>query len=210
MEASSGSQLNHDDDRARSLLALAYHYARRVPLTHEDAEDCALFVLERMYARFGLDLAPPNNVGCPDAWLHRCVQNLVLRYLRRLRSERRHLTPPAADDPDDPAELIDDIVAADRSPEEQAIQKETWREIIAAIDRLTLTQHLDFLQCDMCGETPEEIARITGRTRAAVYHSLERARRRMRALLEEQGFTEAELRRVFTPPPGDLAGPPPV
>jgi RNA polymerase sigma factor (sigma-70 family) len=200
MDAVSGSQHNHDDDLARRLLALAYHYARRAPLTHEEAEDCAGFVLDRMYARFGPDLTPPEDVGCPEAWLHRCVQNLVIRYLRHHTSEQKHLVSPSSGDNHSTGERALEILATSRTPEEQAIQDEIWREVIAAIDRLKLTHHLDFIQCAMCGETPEEVARITGRTPNAVYKSLDRARRRLRALLEEQGLTEAEFRRAFTPP----------
>jgi len=98
------------------------------------------------------------------AWLFRSVRYNCLDELRRRRRRPETPTDPL---PDEPVE--DDVADVD---------------LRRALERLTERQRTMVLLRHVGGLTGEEIARVVGSNRVAVYAALARAERRLRHLLE--------------------------
>lgn len=175
-------------------LCIAQRYGRRMRLNAEDAEDCAALFAKRM-----LTASPPDSNA--EAWLRRCARNHVVDCIRALRRHQAHVCSwPQARDGDDSAEALE---YADDAPGTDAglMRDEFWRRLMAAFAKLDPIPQQIFLRHHRDGEPVQDLAAAFDRTPHAIEQTLLRARKRLRAALERQGLTEAELLQYLTEVP---------
>ncbi|WP_417310644.1 RNA polymerase sigma factor [Devosia sp.] len=152
----------HAHGRLVALLARRFRTTELAPI--EDAVQTAMLRALETWPRTG---AP----DAPDAWLYRVAFNLILEQ-RRTEARRRNI---AASHP----ELAgDDSLPADLEAPDAAMVRML---LICCHDRLPRRSQLILALKLMCGLGVPEIARRLFETEAAVYKTLQRARRALRA-----------------------------
>jgi RNA polymerase sigma factor (sigma-70 family) len=189
----------------RYLFALAYAPALHTGYPFDDAEDCATAFVEHMLAENGRALRAYPPGCCLAAWLRECAANFV-RNDRRTQARRlRHEGPwPEAVCPDE-SRLRWDGPDSALTPEEAMLHQQAWEEVKAAIAQLPSAQRELVVRHHLDGESIQALTASTGKTANAVEQALHRARRRLCALLERRGWTEAELRACLASPPPHIA-----
>lgn len=80
------------------------------------------------------------------------------------------------------------VTTRSHDPERAVQQGELGRALSRALDQLPLEQRVAFVLCDVEERTSDEAARIAGVPDATVRTRLFHARRKLRALLEEEGL----------------------
>ena len=176
-------------------LRLAYMYACRLGLSHEDAQDCA--------SDFRLHLLR-NSPACLDsaAWLHRCAHNFASNYRRsqqrrqlreRRYSEQAGVNTAAAAEPR----------YAGAGPKTLTLRNALWEQVLTTLRQFTPEQRDLFLRYHLRQQNLAQLAERTGRTPAAVTQAIYHIHRRLARLLLAQGWTVTEARQFVcsTPPP---------
>jgi len=135
----------------------------------EEAEDVAQETFVKAYR--ALDRFDPQRPFAP--WLYRITTNTALNWLKRRRPE---------------AELDEETLAADTTPgpEAQAISAETAAQLRAAIAGLPPNYHAAIELRHFQGLSYQEIGEALGAPLSDVKSWLFRARRRLRAVLDEK------------------------
>jgi RNA polymerase sigma-70 factor (ECF subfamily) len=106
-----------------------------------------------------------------STWLHRITVNTAWTLRRR---DRRHLTQPIEEEPEDPGPLL----------EQAGELAQTRADLLRAIASLSPGQRAVLVLRDLYGWTGAETARELGITETTVKVRLHRARLRLRSLLE--------------------------
>ena len=155
-----------------------YGYCYRRLQTHPAAEDATSQTFLKALA--GIASYRPDAVPF-RAWLFTVAHNVVVDTYRRRRP-----TAPIDADPELP----------DRAsgPEEEALARETQREVHALLDALTDDQ-AEVVRLRLAGLTEREIAEVLGRGLSAVRSTQYRAIQRLRQLLATDTPTTTGTRR---------------
>ncbi len=155
------------------------HCARQVE-SLDDAEDLtAVVFLEAWRRRRDIRVVQ----GSAIAWLLMTATNVCRnhrRAKRRYRAALARLTPPEAT-PDPADAVVEDLAFADRG-----------RAAAAALARLGSTDRQVLSLCLIAGLSYAEVGELLDISHAAVRSRLMRARRQVRAELEQAGITTAQ------------------
>lgn len=152
--------------------------ARRLCGDPHDAEDVAQSALMKaMQGREGF-----RGEATVMTWLHRIATNECLMMRRRHRPGSLDALLEAGVFSDSPS----DVTAG---PEELALVSETQAEVLHVLQQLPEAHRSVVMLVDGCGMSYEEAAGVLGSTTAAVRSTLFRARRNLRAHLEEPGLS---------------------
>jgi RNA polymerase sigma-70 factor (ECF subfamily) len=152
-----------------------YGLALRLTRSAEDAEDVAQEAFLKAYR------ALPSFDGRSAfyTWLFRITFNTAQSKLRSLGRRHRHESAMSAghgagrgeDDPPDA-----DPADPSPGPDEQIERKDSAASVLAALDSLDADSRVAVVLRDVEGLSYDEIAQVTGSTRAAVKSRLHRAR----------------------------------
>lgn len=152
---------------------------------------------EKMARPKGCALGPYSEGCAQRSHLFACARNHALDYLRSLNRRRIHevVWPEATgSDGENPAwDCPDD----GPNPEEQMMREEFWQQVGSALSDLTSLERSVFLRHYLDGQSIKDLAAALDTTEGAASQLLYRARRRLRARLEERGVTEADLRSLI-------------
>lgn len=165
---------------------LVYNTAKSKVFSHEDAMDVSQEVFIKIWRSL------PNWRGeCRFAtWIYKVCVNASLDFLRRAPEETESLSGrPDEDGEERPLEIADESVSA--SPESSLEQNETTMAVRRAIAKLPDDQRQIVVLRDIDGYTYEEIAEMLSLGLGTVKSRINRARVRLKALLED----EMQIRR---------------
>jgi RNA polymerase sigma factor (sigma-70 family) len=139
------------------------------------------------------ELAQTPFPQATGAWLNRCARNHALNFERALRPQRRLCLPL------DRVPGLAQIPASAPSPEVQLCYTQLGQRLEAALSQLPSSTRRLFLSHHVGERTLGELAAEAGKTRNALDQTFFRARRRLRVLLEAQGWTESQMRSFLVP-----------
>lgn len=168
-------------------LADTRRRARRLGLSPEDADDCAVAFVERELRReAGGGALSSRQPVCAENFVRDFRRVLVRRWLheRSWQENARLGEPPAAPDLPDTAP----------GPESCLLRGEFWRAMRVVLKHLDPVQRKMFLRHRLRGQSIQELVAWSGLTPHVVEQRLYRARERLREILLRRGLTEAELR----------------
>ncbi len=160
---------------------LVYNTAKSKVFSHEDAMDVSQEVFIKIWRSL------PNWRGeCRFAtWIYKVCVNASLDFLRRAPEETESLSGrPDEDGEERPLEIADESVSA--SPESSLEQNETTMAVRRAIAKLPDDQRQIVVLRDIDGYTYEEIAEMLSLGLGTVKSRINRARVRLKALLEDE------------------------
>lgn len=160
---------------------LVYSTARSKVLSHEDAMDVSQEVFIKIWRSL------PNWRGeCKFAtWIYKVCVNASLDFLRRAPEETESLSGhPDEDGEERPLEVADESVSA--SPESSLERNETTMAVRRAIAQLPEDQRQIVVLRDIDGYTYEEIAEMLSLGLGTVKSRINRARVRLKSLLEDE------------------------
>lgn len=180
------------DDEA--LIALAISQSRRLGMPREDAQDCAMELMQHLMSR----LRQPLSV--PLLWAHKVVYNYAISYKRRLaRLRAREYSYH------DPAIFsyawISSYPSSGPEPFTFVLQRALWHQLQRCLNELTPLQCELFIRFHLFDQSIATIAIQCVRTPHAVEQRLSHARNRLTVLLHQAGWSEAEVRALFQRPP---------
>ena len=156
-----------------------YGYVRRIVSSNELAEDVVQETFIRL-CRCRVSQRPEE--GKFGTWLYTIATNLCRDAFRR--SSRRPERPISEIYEDEEAPITADLWSAEPlSVEEETLQRETGRQVRAAIDGLPRRERVAILLREYQGLAYDEIAEVMGCTTGSVKLLLHRGRRRLRDLL---------------------------
>jgi len=188
-----GKMLNYvyDEQFCERLVKEARRRALRIGMTRDEADDCGQGFAAHVYDKGGQVLRFGTHGRDADAWIAWCADNWarnVHRNLRRLRHRETRWQTQGSDD-----RLIDVQVAGrDPSPEYYVLQRELQNRISCAVALLSTTQREIYVLRFVHNRSVQELAVASRRTPNAVRQALWALRKRLRAILEEQGFDVEE------------------
>ncbi len=159
---------------------LAYTTALRLLGERTEAEDIAQEALIRAYTHLA-DLRDDDGFG---PWLRRIAVNLSLNVLRRrgrLRFESLD-TGEGSETGAAPREFVD---AAQRTPEERALDADRLAAVDALVQKLPVEQRVSLLLRDVYDYDMAEVASLQGCGLSAAKMRVSRARAAMRQMLRE-------------------------
>ncbi len=146
-----------------------YRHARRIVVSHDDAEDVTQQVFLKLMMRLGrYDTSQAEF----SAWMRRVARNAAIDHLRRDR-------------------LVLDARDLERELGARSVDQDRGASLREAIEGLPRAQRDVLLLRDVAGLTPTEVARRLGKSRGAVNTCHHRARSAMRRALESQGSAPA-------------------
>ena len=128
----------------------------------------------------------PRHAGAFRGWLETIADNLLKDAAKRRRRERRAADPPVGDRaPDDSsmAAMVERIAKDGSTPVGQAQRREAIRRMQAALAALPAEQREVVERHYLHGQSYEQIAAATGRTKDAVRGIGYRARKNLREIM---------------------------
>ena len=129
----------------------------------------------------------PRHDGAFRAWLQTIASNLVKDAAKRRRRERRasagQARKPAVGDDSSMAAVLDRIAAGITTPGRRVQRRESIRQMRAALATLPADQREAISRYYLQGESHEQIAAATGRTKGAIRGLCYRARKNLRAIM---------------------------
>jgi RNA polymerase sigma-70 factor (ECF subfamily) len=142
-----------------------FGYLWRLTQDQADAQDCLQETYLRAYRAYGrLDTSANRR-----AWLYRVATNVALTHLKRRNRESARTSA-----------LDTDLIAADPTPGEAAIRRETLAAVAAAVDRLPAQQRASLILRKYQELSYVEIAEALGcsteAARANVYQAVRKLR----------------------------------
>lgn len=196
-------------DLARYLYVVAYNYLR---LRQGDLYRLASFAAEEIAALaqdfvqetleklarddFAL-LGRYSAVGNFTSWAAQVVRNQAAMELRKSYWTRRGPLPKAGDGEDNgaEAELAVELAdpAGDVDPARQAQQQDVCDLVQRCIDHLPERYRVAVLNCLGDDVSADAVARVLDTTANAVYLIIQRAKRQLRACLEQAGLDRSAL-----------------
>jgi RNA polymerase sigma-70 factor, ECF subfamily len=166
-----------DGDAFRALVERHSHAAFRLAFRltgHEqDAEDVVQESFLRAYRQLGRFEARSNFA----TWLHRIVVNCSMDVMRARRARRDQSRAENLDE-------VDALPAHGASPERMARSAEIQRRVSASLECLTPLERAAFTLRHYEGRSIDEIGRTLDLQTSAAKHSVFRAVRKLRAVLE--------------------------
>ena len=147
-----------------------YAYVKSILGDEHDAEDITQSVFAKLITRIGR--YEPRGVPF-EAWLLRVARNATLDYMRQ-----RRLVP------------VEDLRRAD-GPDDGGATERQAASLREAFSELTCEQRRVILLRHVAGLTPPEIAKLIGRSEAAVHGLHHRGRQALRRSLTERGAQPA-------------------
>jgi RNA polymerase sigma-70 factor (ECF subfamily) len=165
-----------DDSWADTLGRLQAFVAARVD-NRELAADIAQDVIVRSIAAGALD-----RVDNPSAWLYRSARNAVIDHYRTRRAHDSLAELDAWPDPD----------SDDDAPNEAT--RELSRCLQPLLDQMAPAAREALMRVDVGGETQQRVARDLGISTSGMKSRVQRARRDLKALLEQCCVVELDTR----------------
>jgi len=148
-----------------------------------DGEDLVQIALVQI-----IESLPSYRGECPlDAWLSAVSANVVYKYIRRRRLERR-IFENAFDGPEPPA------AAATAGPQ-RMMMRDTARRVADLLSAMRPDRSWAFVLHDVCGYSLDEIAHICGISVAAAQSRLVRGRRDLHDRVAADGALAEALDR---------------
>lgn len=176
-------------------LVIAKREARRLRLSSEDAEDCALTFIEKHL--LGSRCA---QHGVDPAWVRRCARNHAIDFHRAQTRRYQHETNKQPSEEGFAPDVALDLPAHVPSPLADLLHNECHDALLDAILQLDGEPLVLFIRRYMGDESVEALAAETGKTPEALRKVLYRAARRIRGVLERRGWSQADFCLHFTPP----------
>lgn len=166
-----------DSDAFRGLVErhsrAVYRLAHRMTGNPQDAEDVVQETFLKAYRQLGRFESRANF----STWLHRIAVNCSIDLIRsRKHQETGH---DAAD-----LDLLDGAGDHDPSPERLMLSTEVQERVSRAMEGLTHMERAAFVLRHFEGQSIEDISRALGLKANAAKHSIFRAVRKMRLVLE--------------------------
>lgn len=206
------AQRSAHQDLARYLYVVAYNYLRLrqtdlyrlAEFAAEElaalAEDFVQETLEKLARDHFALLSRYNATGNFTSWAAQIVRNQAAMELRKSYWTRRSPLPQAGDGDNDAEaeltlELADPSGAAD--PVRQAQQQQVCDLVQRCLAGLSERYRLAVLNCLGDDVSADAVARALDTTANAVYLIIQRAKRQLRACLEQSGLDRSAL-AVFT------------
>lgn len=196
-------------DLARYLYVVAYNYLRlrQTDLYHlagfaaEElaalAEDFVQETLEKLARNDFALLGRYNAAGNFTSWAAQIVRNQAAMELRKSYWTRRGPLPQAGANDDNGAEPALAVELADPAPEVDPLrraQQQQVRELVQrCVDRLSERYRVAVLNCLGDDVAADVVARALDTTANAVYLIIQRAKRQLRACLEQAGLDRSAL-----------------
>jgi RNA polymerase sigma-70 factor (ECF subfamily) len=167
-----------DGDAFRALVErhsrAAFRLAFRLTGHEQDAEDVVQESFLRAYRQLGRFELRSNFA----TWLHRIVVNCSMDVLRARQARREQARAESLDD------VVDVLPAEGASPERMARSAEIERRVSASLECLTPLERAAFTLRHYEGRSIEEIGQTLDLQSSAAKHSIFRAVRKLRAILE--------------------------
>jgi DNA-directed RNA polymerase specialized sigma24 family protein len=185
------------------ILSLTARRARRLGLSGEEAEDCALGFVGHVLPYCRADAFRAMPAAHRRAWLIRCADNWAVSELRRLFRQAGCETPwPEVKEEETGGSYGSrlDFEAPDKapSPEATALRAELCERVLHAFSRLRRA-HQEVLQARLVGGTPlGAFARAQGRSAGSVRFAFWAARLKLREALERGGLDEREAEEYLS------------
>ena len=169
-----------DPDAFRVLVdrhsRTVYHLAWRMTANSHEAED----IVQETFLRAYKQLKRFDGRAAFGTWIHRIAVNCSLDFIRARK--RRQDTAPVEDD--DAERVLDNLVSSDPSPE-RSLQSLQIRELLErAMQDLSEMERCAFTLRHHDGLGIEEISEALGVQPNAAKHSIFRALKKLRRLLE--------------------------
>lgn len=171
----------------QEVFHVAYQQARRIGMKLEDAQDCAMDFVVRL-------LKPENPTAPSVAWLHRCAYNHACSFRRTIVRRQKHESSSSEPYHEEVAQAFGGYRPG---PKTLMMRKELWKQITKALEQLTANQRELFVRYHLRSETIRELALRFNRSPHAVEESLSNTRKRLVALLIQQGWTIADAKGLF-------------
>jgi RNA polymerase sigma-70 factor (ECF subfamily) len=149
-------------------------YVPRGAFTGE-AEDIRHEIYLKLFAHRCKALDSVRNAHSMEAWLVVVAQNHTVSYMRK----RLALEQASADD------VFETVASDDHAPDREAIQKESWNQVRAALDRLEDKDRLVLQLYYLYNHKYAEIAETLGMNINTVASRLMRAKEKVREFLVE-------------------------
>lgn len=181
-----------DSDLSR-LFAVARRRAQHYGIPEELTCDYEAELAEKLVCN-SVALLHYQQQGWSDAWLTRCADNYAKDFLRRWHRIQRTETPWPVRFRKDGSYQEWEAADIEADPERTLLYRELTQQMLTVVSYLSPIQQDLFHRHVQCSESPAEIGLALGRTPHAVRQALGAIRKRVRALLEQAGFTEAEVR----------------
>lgn len=160
------------DRHGRYLHRVAY----RLTGNHSDAEDVVQEAFLKAYRQLGRFEARADV----RTWLHKIAVNCAIDLIRA----RRHKTPvQGLDDLEGLTESATSVTPPP-TPDRQLLSTEIGERVTAGLDRLTPLERAAFMLRHLEGRSIDEIGASLGLRTEAAKHSVFRAVRKMRVVLE--------------------------
>lgn len=177
-----------EEELCERLCAAATRCALHAGMSRDQAEDSAQgFVVHALINRHRV-LRVGTYGREADAWILRCADNWVKNSGRRLRREHHHAIPW----PEWTDEALECVPADIPSPEFSTLHQELKERLAAAVAWLPVSQREIYICFFEQHQSIQQLATASRRTPNAVRQALWVLRRRLRAILTEQGFDEEE------------------
>ena len=160
----------------RKYGAACYRVARNILGNDADAEEC----VNDSYLGVWNSI-PPHRPEQLLPYVCRIVRNLAIKKYHGNTAKKRNSFYDVALD-----ELSECLVAPD-SPETDAVQQQTGEYINAFLGTLDALSRVIFVRRYWFSDSPEEIARLVGKSKNFVAVRLTRTRQRLREYLKERG-----------------------
>ena len=174
-------------------------YARRARLSTDNARDCEIEFVERLWRSGACGMRLGSAGMCRVALLRRCASNWVTSYGRRLARLAGHeMSWPSASASDGMA-LPLDITDSSPGPDFAPVRAEFWSRVSHALEELEHRQQELIVRHHLLGESTVELAAGAGCSTGAIEQALHRAISHLRRNLIRHGMDESEARTYLTP-----------
>lgn len=162
---------------------LVYNIAYRMFSNREDAKD----VLQDVFIKVFKNISGCGSLGHFKSWICKITTNTCIDELRKRRNKNEESLDgaPGFDEGDGAMEnqLMLRIVSDSKTPEEELLDKEAWRELQNAICSLPEDDRTLIVLRDIHGLSYNELAAVTAQNLGTVKSRLSRARSRLRNIL---------------------------
>ena len=160
-----------------------YNLARRVLYNPEDAKDAAQEIMIKIFK----NLRKCRDANSLTAWIGKISVNTCLDELRRRKTNATYSLDLELETEDGAIEA--EIPSGESTPEEILARKETAGDIRAALDTLAPEHKALVVLRDIYGYSYTEMADFTGVDLGTVKSRLNRARLRLRKILDQREVT---------------------
>jgi RNA polymerase sigma-70 factor, ECF subfamily len=167
--------------------AIGQHYRQKRP------HKLSKIALKRLYLTIREKIDTFRGESRFTTWATTVALRLLLAELRRRRWKKVSIESPRIGHDLGPAEALQT-----RNPEMALQQTEVWRMLKKIVEKdLTPRQRFVLIASVFQGMPLDLIAERLGTNRDNVYKNLHDARKKLKGCLNERGFTQEEILRIF-------------